>query len=124
MASRHRPAPTGPGAARGEHWSVAALGDAARLDIPADARRERRFEIYCCFTVVHPGTGEAWHALRVLVDGRQEWARRIPTDPGGRDTLELRLHRSVPAGRALRLAALGSTERARPVRLSIDAEEE
>ena len=125
MAARQRPAPsTGPGPAPREQWSVAVVGDSARLDIPADAQRERRFEIYCCFTVAHPGSGEAWHALRVLVDGRQEWARRISTDSGGRDTLELRLHRSVPAGRALRLAARGATGRARPVRLSIVAEEE
>ena len=125
MASRHRPAPTaGPDATRREHWSVAVAGESARLDIPADAHRERRFEIYCCFSVAHPGSGEAWHALRVLVDGRQEWARRISTDAGARDTLELRLRRTVPAGRALRLAALGATERTRPIRLSIDAEEE
>ena len=123
MASRHRPAPTGPDASRREHWSVAVSGDAARLDIPADAQRERRFEIYCCFAVAHPGSGDAWHSLRVLVDGRQEWARRLRTDPGAGDTLELRLHRTVPAGRALRLAAHGATERARALRISIDAEE-
>ena len=124
MASRQRPAALAAGPGRREQWSTSVQGDAARLDIPADAQRERRFEVYCCFTVAHPGAGAAWHALRVLVDGQHEWSRRIATDPGARDTLEVRFGRTVPAGRALRLHALGATGRARPLRLSIEAEEE
>jgi hypothetical protein len=124
MAPRQRSAAAASGSAPHERWSVTVEGDAARLDVPADAQRERRFEVYCCFTVAHPGGGAASHALRVLVDGQQEWARRIATDAGGRDTLDVRFRRSVPPGRALRLQALGSTEGARPLRLSIEVEEE
>lgn len=108
-----------------ERWAVEReAGDVARLDIPAHASREREFEIFCSFAVAHPGDGVAHHALRVLVDGAQEWSRRVATDPGARDTLEVRLRRSVPIGRPLRLTAIAAVERARPLRLSISAEED
>lgn len=108
-----------------EHWSVETpRGDVARLDIPAHAQRERRFEIYCSLSVTHPGNGVAHHALRVLVDGAQEWSRRVATDAGGRDTLDLRFRREVPIGRALRLTAIAEVDRAVPLLLSISAEED
>ena len=124
MAARQRSAAAASGPAPREHWSVTVEGEAARLDVPADAQRDRHFEVYCCFTVARAGAGTASHALRVLVDGQQEWARRIATDTGVRDTLDVRFRRTVPAGRSLRLHALGSTEGARPLRLSIEVEEE
>ncbi|MEO7337670.1 MAG: hypothetical protein ABIV63_13915 [Caldimonas sp.] len=108
-----------------ERWSVRnERSDVARLDIPAHASRERHFEVFCSLLVGHPGSGEAHHALRVLVDGAQEWSRRVATDAGGRDTLDVRFRRSVPEGRALRLTAIASLERAIPLALSISAEEE
>lgn len=125
MASKRRPAGDGAGSFRREHWSAEAPpGDVAQLDIPADASRERSFEVYCSFAVAHPGAGEAWHGLRVLVNGAQEWSRRIATDPGGRDTLDLRFRREVPVGRPLRLTAIGEVGRALPLGLSVSAEEE
>jgi hypothetical protein len=125
MPPRRRPVPLPGAPARRERWSASApRGDVARLDIPADASRARRFEIFCSLAVAHPGAGEAWHALRVLVDGAQEWSRRIATDPGGRDTLDLRFRREVPVGRALRLTAIAEVGRAVPLALSVSAEEE
>jgi hypothetical protein len=112
-------------AVRPEHWAVETdRDDVARLDIPPHASRERSFEIWCSFRVAHPGTGNASHALRVLVDGAQEWSRRVPTDPGGRDALDVRLRRVVPAGQPLRLTAIGAVDRAVPLGLSISAEED
>ena len=112
-------------AVRGEHWAIETdRDDVARLDIPPHATRERSFEIWCSFRVAHPGTGDAAHALRVLVDGAQDWSRRVPTDPGGRDALDVRLRRVVPAGRPLRLTAIGTVERAVPLGLSISADED
>lgn len=111
-----------------EHWSVRADGgDVATLDIPADSRRERRFEIDCRFVVrtreeAPPG---AWHAMRVSVDGAQEWSRRIETaNPGASDSLDVHFRRDVPSGKPLRIVATtevgGGAQR---VSLVIEADE-
>lgn len=124
-ATRRRPARAhaDPGAL--EHWSIAAGGaDVAHLDIPAHASRPREFEIYCSFVVMHRDAGPAWHAMRVLVDGAQEWSRKVPTDDGANDTLELRFRRSVAVGRPLRITAIGEAEGAARIGLSISADEE
>ncbi|MEP7057714.1 MAG: hypothetical protein ABI809_08080 [Caldimonas sp.] len=108
-----------------ERWSVESRsGDVARLDIPAHASRERSFEIFCSFVVAHPGHGVARHGLRVLVDGAQQWARKVETDAGGRDTLDLRFRREVAVGRPLRLTVIAEVERALPLALSITADED
>jgi hypothetical protein len=122
---RAGPARRRAGAAKPERWSAeAGEGDVCRLDIPADAVRERRFEIACLFVVAHPGTGAARHGLAVTVDGAREWSREIETHEGETDTLDVRFHRTVPVGRALRIVATGSVQRARRVRLAISADEE
>ena len=111
--------------AQPERWSAETARDlVVRLDVPPHATRERRFEVDCSFRVAHPGEGEASHALRVLVDGAQEWSRRVPTDPGGRDSLDVRFRRIVPVGQPLRLTAIAEVERALPLGLSIRAEED
>jgi len=120
-----RPVPPRADASGPEHWSVRVDRDSvARLDIPPHASRDRSFEIYCSLLVGHPGGGSASHALRVLVDGAHEWSRRVETDPGGRDTLDVRIRRVVPAGRALRLTAIAETDRAITLGLSITADED
>ena len=125
MAARPRPGAGRSGTSASERWSVEARnGEIAHLDIPADAGRERNFEIFCSFAVMHRDAGAAWHGLRVLVDGAHEWARRVPTDNGARDTLDLRFRRAVPPGRALRVSAIGEVEGAAPLSLSISAEED
>jgi hypothetical protein len=126
------PAPPAPPAARAEtgpeRWSVAA-GDAAqaRLRIPADAQRERRFEIAVAMTVRLPADGNparAWHQLTVHADGRQQWQRRAPThNPGEFDGLDVRFRQTVPVGRELVITAAVATEGARRRSLDIEAEE-
>lgn len=118
-----RGAPPAPHAA--ERWSVESRGaGVARLDIPADASRERTFEIYCSLAVRRRDGAAATHALRVLVDGAQEWSRRVPTHDGAADTLDVRLRRTVPVGRPLRIGATGEADGAVVLRLSIAAEED
>ncbi|WP_421887651.1 hypothetical protein [Methylibium sp.] len=108
-----------------ERWSAdAGERDVARLEIPPHASRERGFEIYCSLAVKAQGSGEAWHELRVLVDGALAWSRRVSTQPSGRDSLDVRLRRQVPAGQPLRLTAVAQTQRAARLGLVITADEE
>ena len=109
-----------------ERWSASAGGrDVVRLDIPADAQRERTFEIFCRLVVSNKaGRTDATHAMRVLVDGALEWSRSMPTHADGEDSLDLRLRRSVAVGRPLRLNASCELRGAQRVSLSISAEEE
>jgi hypothetical protein len=113
-------------AQRPEHWSAeSGHRDVVRLDIPADAARERHFEIFCRLVVSNKaGRADATHAMRVLVDGALEWSRSVPTHADGNDTLDLRLRRSVPVGRPLRLAASCELRGATRLSLSISADEE
>jgi len=119
-----------PATLKPEHWAVDA-GDApqAVLTIPADSKRERRFEISCAMTVALSGaaneaSASAWHQMTVQADGAQQWQRRVPTqNPGAWDGLDYRFTRTVPVGRGLRLvvsvACLGVRRRS----LKIEAEE-
>jgi hypothetical protein len=110
--------------ARPEHWAAeAGARDVVRLDIPADALRERTFEIFCRL-IVRTTRGDATHAMRVLVDGALEWERKLPTHAGGDDSLDLRLRRSVPAGRPLRITASCELRGAVRVSLGVSADEE
>jgi hypothetical protein len=109
-----------------EHWEADA-GEAgvAQLDIPPDAVRDRRFEVFCSLSVARAGEGgEAWQQMRVLVNGSQEWLRREPTHEGGRDSLDYRFRRVVPAGEPLRVSAASELYRARRIGLVITADED
>lgn len=109
-----------------EHWSAdAGERDVVRLDIPADAHRERRFELSCQLVVANrAGRPNARHGLRIAVDGALEWERALPTDAGGADSLEWRLARTVPAGRPLRITATCTLVDVQRQRLVITADEE
>ena len=89
-----------------ERWTLSA-GDAttATLTIPADARRERRFEIACAVTVGVPEGGSgAWLQMTVQANGAKEWQRRVPAhNPGAWDGLDYRFSRNVPVAQALRI---------------------
>ena len=91
-----------------ERWTLDGGDNAtATLVIPADARRERRFEIACAMTVVLPAeaaTDDAWHQMTVQANGSQQWRRRETThNPGQFDGLDYRFSRSVPVGQSLRI---------------------
>ncbi|GAP35385.1 hypothetical protein [Piscinibacter sakaiensis] len=110
-----------------ERWQVEA-GEAAiaRLVVPPDARRERRFEVSVAMTVrATAGPDDAaWHRLTVLADGQRQWQRRVDTHRGaGGDGLDLRFERRVPPGRALQLQAESDGAGVRRLSLRIEAEE-
>ncbi len=119
-----------------ERWHIDA-GDAATatLVIPADARRERRFEIACAVTVSVPaaviGSATAtaaptapWLQMSVLANGTQQWRRRAPAhNPGAWDGLDYRFARSVPVGQALRIAVAVAGQGVRRRSLVIEADE-
>lgn len=111
---------------RPEHWSAeAGSRDVVKLDIPADAQRERAFEIFVRLVVANKaGRADATHAMKVLVDGALEWSRAAPTSADGSDSLDLRLRRVVPVGRPLRLSASCDLRGAQRVSLSISADED
>lgn len=110
-----------------ERWQLDA-GDAtsATLPIPADAQRERRFEIACAITVAVPEVpaGEPWLQMTVLANGEQQWQRRVPAhNPGAWDGLDLRFTRTVPVGEALRVAVSVVVQGVRRRSLVIEADE-
>ena len=109
-----------------ERWSAdSGHRDVAKLDIPADAQRERQFEIFCHLVVSNKAArSDATHGMRVLVNGALEWARAVPTQVDGNDSLDLRLRRSVPIGRPLRVTATCELRAAQRVSLTISAEED
>ncbi len=125
---RRMPLPIPPplAAAAPERWSLSA-GDAATatLTIPADARRERRFEIACAITVAVPeGAREPWQQMTVLANGTQQWRRRNAAhNPGAWDGLDYRFSRSVPVGQTLRITVGVAGQGVRRRTLVIEADE-
>lgn len=108
-----------------ERWVAETEGRSLlKLDIPPDAARTRSFEISCSLQVRAREAHDAWHGLKVLVDGAQQWARRVPTHESGRDSLDVRFRRTVEPGQPLRLSVQAELHRAAPVTLQLVAEEE
>ncbi len=111
---------------KAERWVVSG-GDAATvtLTIPADAGRERRFEIACAITLSVPeGARAPWHQMTVLTNGTQQWRRReLSHNPGAWDGLDYRFSRSVPVGQALRITVSVACQGARRRSLQIEADE-
>lgn len=108
-----------------ERWETRAPGgDVAVLEIPADAQRDRRFEIACRFVVSRRGEGEATHSMRVEVDGSLEWSRQVATEnPGQTDSLDYRFRRDIPVGQPLRVVVKTDVRGAQRLDLAIEAEE-
>ena len=113
-------------AAQPERWHLQA-DDApgATLLIPADARRERRFEIGCAITVQRPaGSAQTWHQMTVLANGVKQWSRRVPTqNPGTYDGLDYRFAHTVPVGQALKVSVAVAGHGVRRRSLVIEADE-
>lgn len=120
--------PSAPPTPSPEHWALKAGDEAtATLLIPADLKRERRFEIACAITVAVPeaAPGAApWLQMTVLADGAQQWQRRLPAqNPGEFDGLDFRFSRSVPVGRPLRVTVSVAGQGVRRRSLHIEADE-
>ena len=112
---------------KAEQWRLSADDDAtATLVIPADARRERRFEIACAITVGVPEEGPAgWLQMTVQANGAKEWQRRVPAhNPGAWDGLDYRFSRSVPVAHTLRITVSVAGQGVRRRSLDIEAEEQ
>lgn len=110
---------------RPEHWEDdAGDADVARLIVPPDLLRDRTFEIFCSFAVDARGNTDATMSMRVLVDGSHQWEREETVHGGGRDSLDYRFRRELPAGQPLRLQATTEVSGARRLRLRITADED
>jgi hypothetical protein len=107
-----------------ERWRLeAGPVDVARLTIPADAFRSRRFEIDCRFVVARKAGG-ARHGMRVEVGGALEWSRRAETaNPGETDSMDYHFRREVPVGEELRIVVKTEARGAMRIALVIEAEE-
>jgi len=109
-----------------ERWQLDG-GDAATatLSIPADARRERRFEIACAVTVGVPEqTASPWLQVTVQANGTQLWRHRVPAhNPGAWDGLDYRFSRSVAVGHTLRVTVSVAGQGVRRRTLLIEADE-
>jgi hypothetical protein len=111
-----------------EHWRCDAGSDSvAVLDIPGALDRRRVFDVDVSLLVNVPsGPGDAWHALSVELDGKQQWQRRIPShNPGQTDGLDYHCRLTLEVSQALRVravAAVGGGSRVR--QLLIEAREE
>ena len=119
-----------PGKPAPERWTTHAGGAAtATLVIPADALRERRFEIACAITVAVPESGapgakEPWHQMTVTANGARQWQRRLASqNPGDWDGLDYRFSRSVPVGESLRVTVAVACAGVRRRTLAIEADE-
>ena len=113
-------------AARPERWQLQAEdAPGATLLVPADARRERRFEIACAITVQRPAdSGLAWHQMTVFANGVKQWSRRVPTqNPGTYDGLDYRFAHTVPVGQALKISVAVTGQGVRRRSLVIEADE-
>ncbi|WP_418318190.1 hypothetical protein [Piscinibacter sakaiensis] len=119
-----RPAAAASHNERSEHWRLDAGDDAvATLLVPPHASRERRFEISCSMSVQRVDDAElAWHQLRVLADGQQQWQRRVDTH-AGIDGLDYRFERRVPPGQGLRIGVEVASSGARRRSLLIEVDE-
>ncbi len=112
--------------AKPELWRTE-VGDAvAVLNIPGALKRLRTFDIDVSLLVRVPEDhAEAWHALTLEVDGKQQWQRRIASScPGQTDGLDYHCRVVLEAGPALRIRAVAGTRGAVVQRLQIEARED
>ena len=113
--------------AKPERWALSG-GDAATatLTIPADAKRQRRFEIACAVTVGVPdGSSGGWMQVTVQANGAKEWQRRVLAhNPGAWDGLDYRFSRKVPVAQTLRITVTVSSGGVRRRSLEIEADEQ
>ena len=110
-----------------ERWTLSGSDAAtATLTIPADAKRERRFEIACAVTVGVPeDSSGGWLQVTVQANGAKEWQRRVPAhNPGAWDGLDYRFSRSVAVAQTLRITVTVAGGGVRRRSLEIEADEQ
>ena len=103
------------------------VGDAvAVLNIPGALKRARTFDIDVSLLVRVPDDhAEAWHALTLEIDGKQQWQRRIASScPGQTDGLDYHCRVVLEAGPSLRVRAVAGTRGSVVQRLQIEARED
>lgn len=98
----------------------------AVLDVPADAHRQRVFEVACAITVqTEDDSGSAWHQLTMLDNSTRQWERRERTrNPGEFDGLDVRYRRAVGVGQSLRITAAVRCLGSRCRRIVIEVDEQ
>jgi hypothetical protein len=108
-------------------WWRTEVGDAvAVLNIPGALKRTRTFDIDVSLLVRVPeDNAEAWHALTLEIDGKQQWHRSIASNcPGQTDGLDYHCRVVLEAGPALRIRAVAGTRGSVVQRLQIEARED
>ncbi|MCU0764100.1 MAG: hypothetical protein MUF76_14390 [Hydrogenophaga sp.] len=98
----------------------------AVLDIPGSLDRHRLFDLDVTLLVRTPQDHpDPWHELKLELDGRLQWQRRVPShSPGQTDGLDYHCRVRLESGRALRIRALVAVGGSRVERLLIEARED
>lgn len=111
-----------------EYWRSDAVDDRVTvLDIPDVLGRSRVFDVDVTLLVRVPAESpDPWHELRVDLDGRRQWSRRIASsNPGQTDGLDYHCRISLEAGRTLRVQAAAAAGKGIAIeQLFIEAREE
>lgn len=97
----------------------------ATLLVPAALGRRRTFDLDATLLVhVLPEASDSWLELTVEVDGKQVWARRIPSSNlGETDGLEYHCRLAVEADVDCRLRAKANCKSAQVLSLVLEARE-
>lgn len=98
----------------------------AVLDIPGALDRRRTFDIDVTLVVRVPAEmAEPSHGLRVELDGKLQWQRRIASNsPGHTDGLDYHCRIQLETGRALRIRAAADVRGSSVLQLCIEARED
>jgi hypothetical protein len=112
--------------AQPELWRTEVGDSVAVLHIPGALKRARTFDIDVSLLVRVPeDNAEAWHALTLDIDGKQQWSRRIASScPGQTDGLDYHCRVALEAGPSLRIRAVAGARGAVVQRLQIEARED
>lgn len=112
--------------AKPELWRTETADAVAVLNIPGALKRPRTFDIDVSLLVRVPeDAAEAWQALTLEIDGKQQWHRRIASNcPGLTDGLDYHCRVVLEAGPSLRVRAVAGTRGSVVQRLQIEARED
>lgn len=108
-----------------EYWSCDVRGDSvAVLNVPPALARARVFDVDVMLNVGVPSQGRSpWHELKVELDGKQRWARRIDSHAPA-DSLDYHCRVVVEPNEELRIRATAGVRESKVLRLQIEARED